>query len=181
MEEAQAVLARTGPPEILVSDMFMPGGSGLHLVTALRREPDCADPPVIFLSGRALPGDVDAGRALGATYLTKPLSITALTRAIDAALATRDAALARQVREQLADIGTVDGTDTEGSELIASVLMLFVEQAAASLAATERAIAHADAEALEASAHRLRGAAADLGAGPLARVCARLEEHARRG
>jgi CheY-like chemotaxis protein len=181
IEEAQAVMERTGPPEVLISDMFMPGGSGLNLVAALRREPSCADLPVIFLSGRALPGDVDAGRALGATYLTKPLSIPALTRAIDAALAGRDAALGRRVREHLGDISDPDGTDAGARELFAQLLSLFVEQAPAALAATERAMAHADAEGLEASAHRLGGAAANLGADPLARVCAQLEEHGRLG
>jgi CheY-like chemotaxis protein/HPt (histidine-containing phosphotransfer) domain-containing protein len=181
MEEAQAVLAQAGPPEVLVSDMFMPGGSGLSLVAALRREPACADLSVIFLSGRALPGDVDAGRAMGATYLTKPLSVPALLRAIDAALAGRDAALARQVLQQLGDLGDVDSGNVAVGPLALRVLSLFVEQAPAARAAVEGALAYADAEALEATTHRLGGAAANLGAGPLAQVCGRLEEHARSG
>jgi len=84
--EAHAELAHSGVPEVVVTDMFMPGGSGLSLVSALRADPLLADVPVIFLSGRALPGDVERGEALGATYLTKPLSLPELTAAIDAAV-----------------------------------------------------------------------------------------------
>lgn len=44
------------------------------------------DTPAIVLSGRVQPDDVAAGRATGATYLTKPVIPSALAHAIDAAL-----------------------------------------------------------------------------------------------
>lgn len=44
------------------------------------------DLPVIFLSSRISPEDIEAGRALGATYLTKPFVASALLKAIDQAL-----------------------------------------------------------------------------------------------
>ena len=47
-------------------------------MSSLRHDSACADLPVIILSGRALPADVEAGRALGATHLTKPFSPEAL-------------------------------------------------------------------------------------------------------
>jgi CheY-like chemotaxis protein len=60
--------------------------SGLELLAALRQEPAYATMPAIFLSGRIEAGDIAAGKALGATYLTKPVVFTALVKAIDDAL-----------------------------------------------------------------------------------------------
>ncbi len=41
---------------------------------------------MIFLSSRIQPGDIEAGRELGATYLTKPVVFSALFDAIQKAL-----------------------------------------------------------------------------------------------
>lgn len=84
--EALEVLALKGAPEIAVLDVLMPGMTGFDLLARLREDPSCADLPVIFLSGRVEPADIEAGRALGATYLTKPVVFTALANALDQAL-----------------------------------------------------------------------------------------------
>ena len=84
--EALGVVAERGVPDLLVADVTMPGQSGLELVAELRRDPACTDLPVIFLSGRVQPADLDAGRALGATYLTKPVVLSALVAAVERAL-----------------------------------------------------------------------------------------------
>ena len=177
--EARAVMERAGTPEVLVTDMFMPGGSGLGLVAVLRADLVCADLPVILLSGRALPADVEAGRTLRATYLTKPVSVTELTAAVDAALEAAPAALEEAVRERLADLGDLD--DPAERELFALLLTSFVDGAAAAVAAVERAAADEDAGALEAAVHRLKGSASNLGADPLARLCAGVEDDAAAG
>lgn len=147
VEEAHAELAHSGVPEVLVTDMFMPGGSGLSLVSALRADPLLADVPVIFLSGRALPGDVEAGQALGATYLTKPLSLPALTAAIDAAVQATPAALEGSARARVAELGGAE--DDEERALFARLLTLFVEQAPAYAHAVERAAETRNASELE--------------------------------
>jgi two-component system, NtrC family, nitrogen regulation response regulator GlnG len=69
-------------PEVLVSDVRMPGMSGLELLPAMRALDGCEDLPAIFLSGRVEEHDIEAGRALDATYLTKPFSANALKNAI---------------------------------------------------------------------------------------------------
>ncbi|WP_456602251.1 response regulator [Blastococcus sp. SYSU DS0669] len=166
-------------PDVVVTDMFMPGGSGLGLVTALRTHPTCGDVPVVFLSGRALPGDVEAGRSLGATYLAKPCTLADLARAIDAATGTTTDELEDAVRRRLGDVAGVE-EEAEGA-LTARLLRTFLATAPANLAAVERAARTADADALEAAAHRLAGAAATLGADALAGVCRVLEERGREG
>ncbi|WP_380167777.1 response regulator [Jannaschia sp. R86511] len=85
-EEALTVLAEKGAPDVVVLDVLMPGISGLELLTTIRQDPDLADVPAVFLSGRVLETDIEAGRALGATYLTKPVVLSALATTIDKVL-----------------------------------------------------------------------------------------------
>jgi CheY-like chemotaxis protein len=81
--EALAVVADRGAPDVVVLDVTMPGMTGLELLPVVRGLDGCADLPAIFLSGRVEHHEVEAGRALGATYLTKPFSANALTKAIE--------------------------------------------------------------------------------------------------
>jgi CheY-like chemotaxis protein len=63
-EEALALVEQRGAPDVVV--------------------------PAIFLSAKIMPQDVEAGRALGATYLTKPFVATALLNAVEKACADTD-------------------------------------------------------------------------------------------
>ena len=58
-KSALALLSETRP-DIAFVDINMPGGSGLSLAGALREDPVLRDLPIVFLSGRALPGDEPA-------------------------------------------------------------------------------------------------------------------------
>ena len=86
-QEALEVLAERGRPDVAVLDVLMPGMTGLELLRSLRSDPAYADLPAVFLSARVLPADIEAGRELGATYLTKPVVVTALNAAIERLLA----------------------------------------------------------------------------------------------
>lgn len=85
-QEAIDLLENREPPDVLVTDVAMPGMSGLELVNTIRQRDGLADLPVIFLSARVDPLDVESGRALGAVYLTKPFIANALFGAIDRVL-----------------------------------------------------------------------------------------------
>lgn len=70
-------------PDVVVSDVMMPGMDGLELVRRIRAEPRTAALPVVLLTAR----DTDADRAAGFTaggdaYLTKPFSPLELIDAI---------------------------------------------------------------------------------------------------
>lgn len=87
-DEALRVVEERGLPDLAVLDVIMPGMSGLELLEQLRQRPGAEHMPAIFLSARVQPQDIDAGRALGATYLTKPFVASALLAAVDRALNT---------------------------------------------------------------------------------------------
>ena len=85
-EEALTILADKGAPDVAVLDVLMPGMTGLELLQAMRADVAWSAVPTIFLSGRVQASDIEAGRALGATYLTKPVVLSAQATAIDKAL-----------------------------------------------------------------------------------------------
>ncbi len=88
--EALEMLDARSAPDVLVTDVAMPQMTGLELVNAVRERTSLADLPVIFLSARADPVDIQSGQALGATYITKPFVANALFTAIDRALEPAD-------------------------------------------------------------------------------------------
>jgi DNA-binding response OmpR family regulator/anti-sigma regulatory factor (Ser/Thr protein kinase) len=62
-------------PDLVISDLRMPDGDGLGLVTALRRDPATATLPVILLTGFADANDRTSGIEAGADdYLVKPIT-----------------------------------------------------------------------------------------------------------
>ncbi|GAA3390242.1 SpoIIE family protein phosphatase [Cryptosporangium minutisporangium] len=72
---AALAAARSNPPELIISDVMMPGLDGLELVTALRTDPRTADTPIILLSARAGQEAAVEGLTVGADdYLVKPFA-----------------------------------------------------------------------------------------------------------
>jgi CheY-like chemotaxis protein len=80
--EALDLVETRGAPDVAVLDVSMPEMSGLELLPTMRSRDGLADMPAIFLSGLVDHADVAAGRALDATYLTKPFSGVALVNAV---------------------------------------------------------------------------------------------------
>ncbi|MDG4838565.1 SpoIIE family protein phosphatase [Micromonospora sp. WMMD967] len=71
--------ARASQPDLVVSDVMMPGLDGLQLVAALRAEPRTAGTPVLLLSARAGQEASIEGLEAGADdYLVKPFSAAEL-------------------------------------------------------------------------------------------------------
>ncbi|CAN5766802.1 hypothetical protein BH24ACT3_BH24ACT3_01780 [soil metagenome] len=66
-------VARAKRTDAIVSDIMMPGLSGLELVGRLREDDATATIPVLLLSAKAQTADVRAGLDTGADdYVTKP-------------------------------------------------------------------------------------------------------------
>lgn len=76
-------LAQAHHPDLIISDINLPGMSGVALRKKLAEHPATAGTPVFALSANAMPDDVNKGLAAGfQRYLTKPLNIRALSDAM---------------------------------------------------------------------------------------------------
>ena len=75
-------------PNVVISDIMMPGLDGLQVLSALKDDPDTEDLPVILLSARAQVADVQRGMELGADdYVTKPFDPLELIDRVNAIVA----------------------------------------------------------------------------------------------
>ncbi len=92
--------ARANPPDLLLSDVMMPGLDGIALSKALRADPITRTLPILLLSARAGEESRIEGLDAGADdYLTKPFSARELLARVSAHLAT--SRLRRETQEQL--------------------------------------------------------------------------------
>ncbi|MBN1119458.1 MAG: response regulator [Anaerolineae bacterium] len=67
------------PPDLIISDMLMPGMDGLELLEAVRTYPGYTDTPFVFLSAStALSDENDALKQQGVSYVRKPFDIVEL-------------------------------------------------------------------------------------------------------
>ncbi len=82
---AQTLLAGK-MPDLLILDINMPEVSGLDLLEFLRRRKEWKKLPIIMLSSEATDVMIDRALGMGAdSYLTKPVTIEELERAMETA------------------------------------------------------------------------------------------------
>ena len=103
--EALAAALRR-PPDVIVSDVMMPGLDGLGLVRALRADARTRDVPIVLLSARADASGLEALRLGADDYLLKPIGARELVARVRAtvqlARLRREAAEARGRLEERA-------------------------------------------------------------------------------
>ena len=77
------VIADIRPAAVLL-DLMMPDLSGMEVMGFMQRDPRLEHIPVIIISARGLPSDVQSGLKAGASvYLTKPVSFIELREAVE--------------------------------------------------------------------------------------------------
>ena len=87
--EALAALAGEQYDAVIL-DIMMPDVDGYEVLRSIRATPVTATLPVIFLTAKSSPADVERGLALGANhYITKPFSGQDLMRKLRLCLAER--------------------------------------------------------------------------------------------
>jgi two-component system phosphate regulon response regulator PhoB len=81
-------VALQDPPDLALFDVRMPRMSGLDLCRELRSHGGTATIPIIMLTARARPQDLESALRAGATdYIVKPFSPRDLLQRVEAALA----------------------------------------------------------------------------------------------
>ena len=128
--DGQAALdaARRDLPDLVLSDVMMPGLDGLGFVSSLRADPRTAAVPVVFLSARAGEEAAAAGLQAGADdYLPKPFSAVELLARVRSNLEmarfrNRESHFRRAVIESLQEGFFV--TDAEGTMVEANQAFL---------------------------------------------------------
>ncbi len=79
--------ARDEGPDIILLDIMMPRMDGLDVLDILQRDPSTRAIPVVILSAKALPEDVEEGLSRGArAYLTKPFDALRLQERLNEVL-----------------------------------------------------------------------------------------------
>jgi CheY-like chemotaxis protein len=74
-------------PDVVVMDIMMPEFSGMDVLDHMQKNPDLRGIPVIIVSAKSLPRDIQAGLDAGAVaYLTKPVTFQQLSEAVQTTL-----------------------------------------------------------------------------------------------
>ncbi len=70
-------------PDLILLDVNMSWIDGFELCRALKKNPEWAKIPVVFVSGRSAPADIQAGMACGAVdFFCKPIDGRALVERV---------------------------------------------------------------------------------------------------
>jgi len=81
-------LAKSNRPGLILLDVMLPEMSGFEICKLLKSDPETKNVPVIFLTARAMPVDIQEALALGAVgYLAKPFDPMTLVNQINEILA----------------------------------------------------------------------------------------------
>ncbi|MCL5744611.1 MAG: response regulator transcription factor [Acidobacteria bacterium] len=85
-------LCRRERPDLVILDIMLPDFDGLEVCKGIRRDPELAQTPVIFLTARAAEADRVLGLELGANdYIVKPFSVRELLARVKVQLRTAPA------------------------------------------------------------------------------------------
>jgi CheY-like chemotaxis protein len=176
--EALAALEREAF-DLVLMDVQMPEMGGLEAATAIREREagTTAHVRIVAMTAHVMTGDRERCLAAGMDgYLSKPIDPRLLFAAVEQGAA--GTAAAAPAARSVAPVDTEALLERLGgdTELLADVSRLFLESCPAEVSAIKSAIDGHDADGLRTAAHKLRGAAANMSAGPLCEAAQTLEQ-----
>jgi two-component system, sensor histidine kinase and response regulator len=174
--------------DMVLMDVQMPEMSGVEATAAIRETERATGRhiPIIAMTAHALKGDREQCLEAGMDeYLSKPISAADLANTIERALADRRATDSEEsVQAQVTDVLDFNRLleQFDGDlELLHQISEIFLEELPNLLSQIHGAVKQRDCEALERSAHSLKGAAGNFTLGTLVATAQRLEILAREG
>jgi two-component system chemotaxis response regulator CheY len=88
--EALGLLHEHRDTDLMVLDVDMPNMDGITLLSKLRHDPESQSIPVVLVTSRGQPQEIELGLSAGATaYITKPFHASELLNVIDSLLLTQ--------------------------------------------------------------------------------------------
>ena len=182
----------------ILMDLHMPTMDGLDATRVIQQRFEGKAPPIIALTADASTADRERCLAAGMDdYLTKPIQVVELTRALTRWTtpqvngdhrAPREAAPPESTTRTLGGAGEMDFRRLEAFrefdpdlETVSEVLAAFIADAPGRIVDIEKAYADRDPRALSAAAHALKGASSNVGATALERLSSTIETQARSG
>ncbi len=159
-------------PTLILQDLVMPEIDGLTLVRAFRANPTTAGTPVVVLSGNDDAGSRARALAEGANgYLVKLPPKAELIACI------REQASRSAGGSATLDVAVIEGfRDAGAPDFMRRLIDQFIHESSARVRGLQEAAVRADAPALNAGAHSLKGSSMIMGAARLAALCAQVEE-----
>ncbi len=183
--------------DVVLMDVQMPEMDGLEASRAIcARWPAHERPRIIAMTAEAMQGDREKCLAAGMEdYVVKPVTRERLAEALERCAPIRRTIAASPARGRgattTATIPALAGLDRVvlaqlfddlgSADAVRDVIVSFLDQAPAALAALHDAAARGDAAGMGQAAHMIRGTSAMLGARALASLCAEIEVMARSG
>ena len=171
--------------DLILMDLQMPGMGGLEATAVIRanEQKHGGHVRIIAMTAHAMPGDRERCLAAGMDdYLTKPIDARKLYALIEAGLAVDP----EEPQPSVATAAAFDRAEVlrrlEGDDqLLREVIDLFIQDSASLIDKLRRAVERKDAAEVCAAAHRLKGSASNLAAGPVTEAARALEVIGERG
>ncbi|KYK26695.1 MAG: hypothetical protein AYK23_02700 [Candidatus Proteinoplasmatales archaeon SG8-5] len=166
--------------DIILMDIQMPEMDGLEATEKIRAKEakDGGHIPIIALTAHAMKGDRERFLEAGLDdYLPKPLDPDQMYRIIAKYVATAEVEPEQTASEsQYIDVKDLKKRLGDDDELISEMFGIFIEDTQNLLMAIQSAVEGGDAEALQHSAHSLKGMAANLSAVKIREAAFKLEQ-----